>query len=48
MKFNYNCSTSEKTPLSETILENYDVKNQRLQIANYQIDLAVRKLKKCL
>lgn len=35
----------EKTPLSDTVLENYNVKNERIQIANYQMDLAIRKLK---
>ena len=38
-------SLTEKTPLSEDILENYNVNNERIQIANYQTDLAVRKLK---
>ena len=36
---------SEKTPLSEEVWKNYHVKNERIQIANYQIDLAMRKLK---
>lgn len=38
----------EKTPLSEEILKNYNINNERIQIANYQIDLAMRKLKGCL
>ncbi len=35
----------EKTPLSEDIYKNYNINNERLQIANYQDDLAIRKLK---
>ncbi len=38
----------EKTPLSDEVLENYNVENERIQIANYQMDLAIRKLKRCL
>ncbi len=38
-------SLSEKTPLWETVVKNYHVKNERIQIANYQVDLAMRKLK---
>lgn len=36
---------SEKTPLTEEVSENYNVNNERIQIANYQADLAVRRLK---
>lgn len=35
----------EKTPLGEEILINYNVNNERIQFANYQMDLAMRKLK---
>jgi transposase InsO family protein len=36
---------SEKALLTEAVLKNYDIKNERIQIANYQHDLAIRKLK---
>ena len=39
---------SEKTPLSEEVFKNYYGENERIQIANYQTDLAVIKLKRCL
>jgi transposase InsO family protein len=35
----------EKTPFSDEVLGNYNLNNERIQIANYQIDLAMRKLK---
>lgn len=35
----------EKTPLTDVIHKNYELKNERIQIANYQMDLAIRKLK---
>jgi hypothetical protein len=35
----------EKTPISEEVLINYNINNERIQIANYQIDLVMRKLK---
>ncbi|MFN7097860.1 MAG: IS481 family transposase [Gammaproteobacteria bacterium] len=35
----------EKTPFSDEVLKKYNVNNERIQIANYQIDLAMRKLK---
>lgn len=35
----------EKTPLSEEIWRRYNVNNERIQIADYQIDLTMRKLK---
>ena len=38
---------NEDTPLSEQVFKNYDLKNERIQIANYQKDLAIRKLKPC-
>lgn len=41
-------SLSEKTPIWEKVMENYNVKNERIQIANYQVDLTMRKLKRCL
>lgn len=36
---------SDKTPLSDEILGKYEIKNERIQIANYQSDLAIRRLK---
>jgi hypothetical protein len=36
---------SDKTPLSGEILGKYEIKNERIQIANYQSDLAIRRLK---
>lgn len=39
---------SEKTPLSEEVYDQYQEENERIQIANYQADLAIRKLKGCL
>ena len=35
----------EKTLLSEEVWKHYNVNNERIQIANYQIDLTMRKLK---
>ncbi len=35
----------EKTPLSEDVCKNYNLDNERIQIANYQVDLTMRKLK---
>jgi transposase InsO family protein len=35
----------EKTPLREDVCKNYNINNERLQIANYQEDLILRKLK---
>jgi hypothetical protein len=35
----------EKALLNEAVLTNYDIKNVRIQIANYQHNLAIRKLK---
>lgn len=37
-----------KTPFSDEVLRNYKIKNERIQIANYQMDLAIRKLKPSL
>lgn len=39
---------SEKTPFSDEVFNNYNLKNERIQIANYQMDLAIKKLKPCL
>ena len=39
---------SEKTPLWGAVVKNYNIKNERIQIANYQADLAMRKLKRSL
>lgn len=35
----------EKTPLREDVSKNYNLDNERIQIANYQVDLTMRKLK---
>jgi hypothetical protein len=39
---------SNKTPLSDDILGKYEIKNERIQVANYQSDLAIKRLKGCL
>ncbi len=39
------CSLMDKTPLSEEVLQSYDKSKERIQLANYQDDLAIRKLK---
>jgi hypothetical protein len=39
---------ADKTPLCDEILDKYEIKNERIQIANYQSDLAIRRLKGCL
>jgi hypothetical protein len=39
---------TDKTPHSDEILSKYEIKNERIQIANYQTDLAIRRLKRCL
>ncbi len=36
---------SEKTPFWDEIVASYDSKKERIQVANYQHDLAIRKLK---
>lgn len=41
-------SLGDKTLLSEDVQSRYQIKNERIQIANYQADLAIRKLKGCL
>ena len=37
-----------KTPFSDEVIANYELDNERIQIANYQQDLVIRKLKGCL
>lgn len=39
---------SDKTPLWDEVIQIYDRKNERIQEANYQMDLAIRKLKASL
>jgi len=39
---------SHKTPLWEEIMTTYDIKRERIQEPNYQLDLAIRRLKGCL
>lgn len=39
---------SEKTPFWDKIIADYEIKNERIQEPNYQLDLAIRKLKRCL
>lgn len=36
---------SKKTPLSDEVFKSYNLNNERIQIANYQTDLVMRKLK---
>ena len=38
------CALMDETPLSEDVYENYDRPKERIQEANYQTDLALRKL----
>jgi len=39
---------ADKTPYSDEVITNYDASSERLQEAYYQVDLALRKLKRCL
>ncbi len=39
---------SDTTLLTDEIEKNYRLENERIQVANYQQDLAIRKLKRCL
>ena len=39
---------SESTPYSDVVHEEYNIKSERLQIANYRQDLEIKKLKGCL
>ncbi len=39
---------SEKTPFWDDVISAYDIKKERIQEPNYQVDLAMRKLKGCL
>lgn len=41
-------SLSKKTPYWDDVVEKYDGKKERIQESNYQLDLAIRKLKRCL
>lgn len=36
---------SEKTPLSRVVSDNYQIDNERIQLANYHTDLIMKKLK---
>ena len=42
------CEHLEKTPIWDQVLEDYNLDNERIQVSNYQQDLALRKLKRCL
>ncbi len=42
------CQLMDKTPLQEEVSNAYSVESERIQIANYRIDLELRKLKPCL
>ena len=42
------CHLLDKTPLHEEILKEYHPEKERIQDANYRLDLEVRKLKPCL
>lgn len=39
---------ADKTPYSDEVITNYNASSERLQDANYQVDLALRKLKRSL
>ena len=39
------CEHLEKTPIWDQVLEDYSLDNERIQVSNYQQDLALRKLK---
>ncbi len=42
------CHLLDKTPLREEVLKDYHPEKERIQEANYQLDLQVRNLKPCL
>ncbi len=42
------CEHLEKTPIWDEVLQDYNPDNERIQVSNYQKDLALRKLKRCL
>ena len=42
------CDLLDSTPLREEVSNAYDQEKERIQLANYQLDLRVRKLKPCL
>lgn len=39
---------SNETPLSDEVLSNYEHKNERIQDANYKLDLEIARLKRSL
>ena len=39
---------SDETPFSDEVLENYEIKNERIQDANYKLDLEIARLKRSL
>jgi len=42
------CDLFEVTPLHQDVSDAYDQEKERIQLANYQLDLQVGKLKPCL
>ena len=42
------CDLLDVTPLQQDVSDAYDQEKERIQLANYQLDLQVRKLKPCL
>jgi len=42
------CELMDKTPLQEQVCDSYIRENERIQEANYQIDLELRRLKPSL
>jgi transposase InsO family protein len=39
---------SNETPFSDEVLDNYEIKNERVQDANYKLDLEIARLKRSL
>ncbi|MCG9730642.1 integrase core domain-containing protein, partial [Shewanella sp. Isolate13] len=39
---------ANETPFSDEVMSNYDIKNERVQDANYKLDLEIARLKLCL
>ena len=37
-----------KTPIWDEVIANYETKKERIQIENYQAEMAIKKLKLCL
>ena len=42
------CTHLYKTPIWDEVLQNYDIDDERMQVSNYQQDLEIKKLKRCL